>query len=64
MLRPDSGIENADDHVFSVIGVAPETRVIGEAEEGRGVSGVDLTRLIWYNGDDGGVATESGGLGR
>ena len=48
MLRPDSGIENADDHVFAVIGVAPETGVIGEAEEGGGVSGVDLTRLIWY----------------
>ena len=47
-LRPDSGVEDADYYVVGVVGVGPEAKGVGEAEEARGVGGVGMEWLeIW-----------------
>uniref|UniRef100_A0A7C9EAV7 Uncharacterized protein n=1 Tax=Opuntia streptacantha TaxID=393608 RepID=A0A7C9EAV7_OPUST len=63
-LRPNSGVEDADDDVGGVVGVGPEAVGVGEAEEVGGTGGVEAAGLVGDDGEDGGMVEELGGVFR
>ncbi|GER34550.1 protein SUPPRESSOR OF PHYA-105 1 [Striga asiatica] len=50
-----AGVEDADNHAPSVVGVRPETRVLGEAQESGGVGRVERERLLRVGRDETGL---------
>lgn len=62
-FRPDPGVEDSDDDVIGVSGGWPEAGGVSKAEEVGGVGGVRVPDLVRFDGEDGGVAAEVGGLG-
>lgn len=55
-IRPDSGVEDSNNDVVSIIGVRPEAKGIGEAEKARGVIEVDVVKTVK---EDGAVAEDA-----
>lgn len=60
---PNPGVKNSDYDVVRVVGVGPEAKVVGEAQEVVGASGVELARQVGNNGEDGRVISKRGDLG-
>ncbi|KAM7267365.1 hypothetical protein ACFE04_009531 [Oxalis oulophora] len=61
-FRPNTGIEDTDNDVVSLVGIAPKTGIFGQVEELRRVSDVEVTDLVGEDGDDGLEGAEDGGL--
>lgn len=63
-LRPNSGVEDANDDVGGVVGVGPEAVGVGEAEEVGGTGDMEVADLVGGDVEDGGVAEELSDVGR
>ncbi|KAJ8452985.1 hypothetical protein Cgig2_014748 [Carnegiea gigantea] len=59
-LRPDSGIEDSNDDVGTIVGLRPEATLDAEAQELRGPGGVEPPAAVLKDGEDRGVAAERG----
>jgi len=57
-LRPDSGVEDSDDDVGSVVRLGPESALISEANELRRARGVKVAAAVLEDSEDGGVVGE------